>query len=61
MSLTIVPVTFRQACQFIAIHHRHHRPPSWDEVRGGCPGTTGLSWSASQRLAVPLRAIWMMG
>jgi hypothetical protein len=27
MSLTIVPVTFRQACEFIAAHHRHHRPP----------------------------------
>lgn len=25
--LTIVPVTFRQACVFIAAHHRHHRPP----------------------------------
>lgn len=27
MSLTIVPVTFRRACEFIATHHRHHRPP----------------------------------
>jgi hypothetical protein len=25
--LRIVPVTFRQACSFIAEHHRHHRPP----------------------------------
>jgi hypothetical protein len=25
--LRIVPVTFRQACAFIAEHHRHHRPP----------------------------------
>lgn len=25
--LTIVPITFRQACSFIAAHHRHHRPP----------------------------------
>ncbi len=22
-----MPVTFRQACSFIAEHHRHHRPP----------------------------------
>jgi hypothetical protein len=22
-----VPITFRQACAFIAAHHRHHRPP----------------------------------
>jgi hypothetical protein len=28
MGLTIVPVTFRQACVFIAEHHRHHRPPA---------------------------------
>ena len=25
--LAIMPVTFRQACDFIAEHHRHHRPP----------------------------------
>ena len=25
--LTVVPVTFRQACAFIAAHHRHHKPP----------------------------------
>ena len=25
--LTIVPVTFRQACAFVAVHHRHHAPP----------------------------------
>lgn len=27
MSLTIVPVTFRQPCAFVAAHHRHHSPP----------------------------------
>jgi len=26
-TLRIVPVTFRQACAFIAAHHRHHQPP----------------------------------
>lgn len=26
-SLRIVPVTFAQACDFVAEHHRHHRPP----------------------------------
>jgi hypothetical protein len=25
--LRVVPVTFRQACAFIAEHHRHHRSP----------------------------------
>lgn len=25
--IEIAPVTFRQACAFIAQHHRHHRPP----------------------------------
>jgi hypothetical protein len=25
--LTIVPLSFRQACEFITAHHRHHRPP----------------------------------
>lgn len=27
MGLTIVPITFREACSFVAAHHRHHRPP----------------------------------
>lgn len=27
MTLSVVPVTFRQACAFIAQHHRHHKPP----------------------------------
>ncbi|GAA5156407.1 MULTISPECIES: XF1762 family protein [Amycolatopsis] len=25
--LTIVPVTFREAAEFIQAHHRHHKPP----------------------------------
>jgi hypothetical protein len=27
MNLTVVPITFRHACAFIAKHHRHHQPP----------------------------------
>ncbi len=27
MALHLVPVGFRHACQFVAEHHRHHRPP----------------------------------
>lgn len=26
--LEVVPVTFRQACAFVAQHHRHHQPPA---------------------------------
>lgn len=25
--LRVVPCTLREACAFVAIHHRHHRPP----------------------------------
>lgn len=25
--LRLVPVSFREACAFVAEHHRHHRPP----------------------------------
>jgi hypothetical protein len=28
MRLTVVPVSFAQACEFVAEHHRHHRPPN---------------------------------
>lgn len=27
MTLTLQPITFREACAFIAQHHRHHAPP----------------------------------
>jgi hypothetical protein len=27
MTLRVVPVTFADACGFVAMHHRHHRPP----------------------------------
>jgi hypothetical protein len=27
VTLVIVPIGFRDACQFIAAHHRHHGPP----------------------------------
>jgi hypothetical protein len=27
MSLRIVPVSFADACAFVAAHHRHHQPP----------------------------------
>lgn len=27
MTMEIVPITFREACAFVAEHHRHHKPP----------------------------------
>jgi len=27
MSLELVPVSFKEACAFVAAHHRHHKPP----------------------------------
>ena len=27
MSLHLVPVSFATACEFVALHHRHHKPP----------------------------------
>jgi hypothetical protein len=26
-SMTLHPITFKDACDFISIHHRHHKPP----------------------------------
>jgi hypothetical protein len=28
VKLTIMPISFKEACAFIALHHRHHPPPS---------------------------------
>jgi hypothetical protein len=27
VTLTVVPLTFRQGSAFVALHHRHHKPP----------------------------------
>ena len=27
MTLELQPITYREACAFVARHHRHHRPP----------------------------------
>lgn len=27
MSLRLVPVSFKEACEFVQAHHRHHQPP----------------------------------
>ncbi len=26
--LTIVPISFAEACEFVRVHHRHHKPPT---------------------------------
>lgn len=41
MSLTIVPVTFRQACAYVAELHRHHKPPRGHKFSIGVADETG--------------------
>lgn len=36
MSLTIIPLTWRQGCEFVAEHHRHNKPPR------GCKWSIGV-------------------
>jgi hypothetical protein len=42
MTLRIVPITFRQACAYIAAHHRHHKPPRGAKVVVGVRDGSGL-------------------
>lgn len=37
MTLHLVPISFRNACGFVAMHHRHHQPPI------GCKFCVGVS------------------
>lgn len=39
--LTIVPVTFKQAKEFVAEHHRHHKPPQGHKFSIGIANETG--------------------
>lgn len=34
--LQLKPVTFRQACEFVTAHHRHHKPPRGHKFSIGC-------------------------
>lgn len=36
MSIALAPVTFREACEFIALTHRHHKPPQGHRFSIGC-------------------------
>lgn len=36
MTLALTPVTFQAACDFVAHHHRHHKPPRGHKFSIGC-------------------------
>ena len=40
--LTIVPVSFEHACQFVGRHHRHHVPPVGHKFSIGVKNDKGL-------------------
>jgi hypothetical protein len=42
VSLTVVPVDFDDACEFVRVHHRHHRPPSGHKFSIACANETGI-------------------
>jgi hypothetical protein len=42
MSLCIVPVSFDDACQFVAVWHRHHRPPVGHKFSLGVANDDGV-------------------
>jgi hypothetical protein len=39
--MNIVPITFRQACAFVAAHHRHNKPPVGHKFSIGVADETG--------------------
>ncbi len=42
MSLQLVPVGFRDACAFVAAHHRHHQPPQGMRYAIGVADADGI-------------------
>ena len=40
--LTVMPLTWRQACAFVAEHHRHHNPPRGCKWAIGVTGDDGV-------------------
>lgn len=42
MTLRVVPVTFADACAFVAMHHRHHAPPTGHKFSLGVATDDGV-------------------
>ena len=42
MSLTLVPVSFRDACEFVAAWHRHNQPPNGHRFSMGVANDEGI-------------------
>lgn len=47
MSLRTVPVSFKQAGQFVADWHRHHRPLDTSSQSASPTGTCSSGWRSS--------------
>ena len=48
MSLHLVPIRFRDACDFVSLHHRHHLPPV------GCKFCIGVATEANELVGVAI-------
>lgn len=42
MTLALQPVTYREAARFVAVHHRHNKPPRGHKFSIGVAGGAGL-------------------
>lgn len=42
VGLVVVPLTFQQGCDFVQLHHRHHKPPTGAKFTIGVADPTGL-------------------
>lgn len=42
MALSVVPVTFREACAFVTEHHRHNKPPRGHKFSVGVSDENGI-------------------
>jgi hypothetical protein len=41
--LHVVPMSWKAACAFVALHHRHHKPPRGQKFAIGCLDETGAT------------------
>lgn len=58
--LFLVPMTLKEAFAFVAVHHRHHRPPQGGLFAIGAASASGGPWGAIHGVAIVGRPVARM-
>lgn len=61
MTLTIIPLTLREANAYVSVHHRHNKPVVGHRYSIGVSDAGGGRCTGSLSWDIPWRGGWTMG